>query len=185
MSNASEFVKKTDIPGLLLIDRPVFKDERGFFREVYHLNDLEEILGHDFKGLQWNHSNSKPRVLRGLHAENWNKLIYPVSGEVFVALVDIREDSPTFSKVVTFKFNDENRSALYIPKGLANSFYVSGNEDANYLYLVDAYYDGTDTKAIAWDDPDLNIDWPNKNPILSERDTKNPKLRELFPNKFK
>ncbi len=185
MDNSSKFVHKTEIEGLLKLDRPVFKDERGFFREVFHLDELEEVLGKEFKGIQWNHSNSKAGVLRGLHAENWNKLVYPVTGDVFVALVDIREDSKTFGKVVTFTFNDENRCALYIPQGLANSFYVLGPDEANYLYLVDKYYDGTDTKAVAWNDPDLAIDWPNKNPIISERDKNNPKLRELFPDKFK
>ena len=178
-------VKKTSIEGLLVLERPTDEDERGFFREVFHFDELEEVLGFKFNPVQVNHSKSKPKVLRGLHAENWNKLVYPVTGEVFVAIVDIRPDSPTFAKVETFTFDESNPTALFIAKGLANSICVIHKKDVHYIYLVDAYYDGSDTRAIAWDDPDLNIDWPIKGPILSERDNNNPQLRDLFPEKFR
>ncbi len=177
-------IKTTAISGLLVLERPTSDDERGFFREVFHLNELEEAIGHEFKPIQWNHSHSKPGVLRGIHAENWNKLIYPVRGELFAAVSDIRPDSPTFAKTEIFRFNDSNKYALFISKGLANSFCITGSLSADYLYLVDAYYDGTDTRAIAWDDPDLNIKWPVKNPVLSERDKNNPRMKDLFPEKF-
>lgn len=180
-----KFIKTTSIPGLLVLERPFFNDQRGFFHEVFHLDELEEVLGHSFKPIQWNHSRSKPKVLRGLHAENWNKLIYPVTGEVFVAIVDIRPDSETFGKVETFHFNDENRTGLFLPRGLANSLCVLGDEDFNYLYLVDRYYDGTDVRAIAFDDPDLNIDWPIKDPVISDRDKNNPRMKDLFPEKYR
>lgn len=178
-------VKITSLPGLLKLDRPTIEDERGFFREVFHLDELNEALGWEFKPLQWNHSRSKPKVLRGIHAESWNKLIYPIRGEAFAAVVDIREDSPTFGKYETFQFNEGNRFALFVPKGFANSFCVTGEEYIDYLYLVDAYYDGSDTRAIAWDDADLNIKWPINDPIISERDKNNPTLRQLFPEKFR
>ena len=181
----SDFVKTTPIPGVLKLERPTHKDERGFFREILHLDELEQVLGWQFKPVQWNHSRSKPKVLRGQHAENWNKLIYPVTGEVFASVLDIRPDSETFGKVETFQFDGTNRFALFIPKGLANSFCVTGDEDVNYLYLVDAYYDGSDTTAIAWNDPDIKIVWPINDPIISERDKNNPRLRDLFPEKFK
>ncbi len=181
----SDFVLKTEIDGLLVLKRPSFPDDRGFFREVFHNNELQKELGFEFKPVQWNHSKSKPGVIRAIHAENWNKLMYPVTGKMFAAIVDIRPESETFSKVVIFNFDDSNRYALFVSKGLANSICVSGNEDVNYLYLVDAYYTGNDTRAIAWDDPDLNIGWPVENPIVSERDKNNPKLRDLFPDKFK
>ncbi|MDO8573405.1 MAG: dTDP-4-dehydrorhamnose 3,5-epimerase family protein [Candidatus Daviesbacteria bacterium] len=180
-----KYIKTTSIAGLLILEWPTFEDERGFFKEVFHLDELQQALGYEFKPVQWNHSKSKPGVLRGQHAENWNKLIYPVTGELFASVVDIRVDSVTFGKYETFTFNNENRCALFIPKGMANSFCVTGKEDVNYLYLVDAYWDGSDTKAIAWDDPDINIKWPIENPIISERDKNNPKLRELLPEKFK
>ena len=178
-------VKKTSIQGLLIIEMPTHLDERGFFREAFHINEIEEALGFEFKVVQMNHAHSLPKVLRGIHAENWNKLIYPINGEVFVAIVDIREDSPTFAKFETFTINDENRIALFVSKGLANSYVVLGEKGVGYVYLVDAYYDGSPSRAIAYNDPDLNINWPVKDPNLSERDKNSIKLRELFPNKFR
>ena len=165
------YIKQTSIPGLLILERPVFSDERGFFRELFHKNELEEVAGIKFDGVQMNHSHSKPGVIRGIHAEAWNKIIYP--------------DSPTFAKVETFTINNNNRIGLFIPNGLANSLCVIGDQPADYIYLVDAYYDGSDTRAVAWDDPDLNINWPVKDTIISERDKNNPTLRNLFPEKFK
>lgn len=184
MVNTNQFIKTTSIPGLLILERPILSDERGFFRELFHKDELEETAGIKFEGVQMNHSHSIPGVIRGIHAEGWNKIIYPVSGEVFIAVVDIRPDSSTFAKVETFNIGDNNRVGFFIPNGLANSFCVTGDENLNYIYLVDAYYDGSDTKAVAWDDPDLAIAWPVKNPIISQRDKNNPKLRELFPEKF-
>lgn len=180
-----QYIKTTSLEGLLILERPTNLDERGFFREVFHLDELEKVLGWEFKPVQWNHSNSKPKVLRGQHGENWNKLIYPITGKAFASVLDIRETSETFGKFETFNFDQNNRFALFIPKGFANSFCVIGDEEVNYLYLVDSYYDGTDTTAIAWDDPDVGINWPIKDPILSERDKNNPRLRDLFPDKFK
>lgn len=177
-------IKQTNIPGLLILDRPIHKDERGFFREIFHLDELEKISGVKFESVQMNHSHSNPRVLRGIHAERWNKIVYPLNGEVFVAIVDLR-DGPTFAKVETFTVNNSNRFGLFIPNGLANSLCVTSETAVDYIYLVDAYWDGLDTRAIVWDDPDLAIDWPIKNPILSQRDRNNPKLRDLFPEKFK
>lgn len=181
----NKYIKQTLIPGLLILERPAFTDERGFFREVFHLNELEKVSGVKFNLAQWNHSLSKSGVIRGLHGENWNKIVYCVTGKMFTAIVDIRPESETFGKVETFTLDENNRIGLFIPKGLANSVCVVGSEDVNYLYLVDAYYDGTDTTAIAWDDPDLAIAWPIENPIISERDKNSPRLRELFPEKFK
>ncbi|HCH59283.1 MAG: dTDP-4-dehydrorhamnose 3,5-epimerase [Candidatus Amesbacteria bacterium GW2011_GWA2_47_11b] len=176
---ANQFVKPTSLPGLFVLERPTFTDNRGFFREVFHLNELEDVLGYSFHPVQWNHSRSLPNVIRALHAENWNKLVYPVSGEIFIAIVDIRPDSSTFKKSETFIINDTNRNALFISKGLANSICVIGNTPVDYIYLVDAYYDGKDTRAVAWNDPDLAIPWPIKNPTISDRDRTNPRLRDL------
>lgn len=181
----NKYIKTTSIPGLLILERPIFTDERGFFRELFHKDELEKTAGLTFEGIQMNHSHSMPGVIRGIHAEKWNKIIYPVCGDVFIAIVDIRLDSPTFAKVETFNINDNNRIGLFIPNGLANSLCVTGDKSVDYIYLVDAYYDGSDTRAIAWNDPDLNINWPIENPIISQRDSNNPKLRDLFPEKFR
>lgn len=178
-------VVETSLKGVFKLTRKTFPDERGFFREVFHLDELEKAIGFEFKPVQMNHSLSKPFVIRALHAEEWNKLVYPVTGEMFAAVVDIREDSPSFGQVETFEFSEDDRFALFIPVGFANSICNIGSEDVNYIYLVDKYYDGTDTTAIAWDDPDVGVNWPVKNPILSKRDKNNPRLRDLFPDKFK
>ena len=177
-------IKKTSIPGLLILERPIHKDERGFFREIFHLDELEKIAGIKFSAVQMNHSHSDPGVLRGIHAERWNKIIYPLNGQVFVAIVDIRPNSATFGKAETFTINNDHRFGLFIPNGLANSICVTGSGAVDYVYLVDAYWDGSDQRAIAWDDPDLRVEWPIKDPILSERDQRNPRLRDLFPEKF-
>ena len=181
----NNYIKETSIKGLFVIERPIFKDKRGFFREVFRLNDLEEVIGFKFNIVQSNHAHSKPNVIRALHAENWNKLVYPVNGKIFAAVVDIREDSETFGKTETFNFDSSFRKALFISKGLANSICVNGEDSVDYIYYVDSYYDGSDTEAIAWNDPNLNINWPIKNPIISKRDRNNPTLKEVFPEKFK
>ena len=180
----SENIQPTGIEGLFIVKRPTFGDDRGFFREPARIAELSEAVGFDFMPKQWNHSKSAPKVIRGLHAEQWNKLVYPVTGEMFAAIVDIRPDSPTFGAVETFTFNEDDPYALVVPNGLANSICVTGDVPVHYMYLVDQEYTGQDTRAIAWDDPDLAIEWPVKDPIISERDEGNPTLREMFPEKF-
>jgi dTDP-4-dehydrorhamnose 3,5-epimerase len=176
-------VKTTSIQGLYIIERPTFRDKRGFFREIARKSDFKAV-GIKFNSVQWNHSYSKPKVIRALHAENWNKLVYPITGKMFAAIVDIRTRSKTFGHVETFHFDEESPKALFIPKGCANSICVVGRKPVHYFYLIDKYYDGKDTRAVAWDDPDLKIKWPVKNPIISDRDKNNPTLRELYPEKF-
>lgn len=183
--SAEQYIKLTSIKGLFLIERPSFTDNRGFFREVFHLDELLAVTGVEFNPVQLNHSLSKPRVVRGMHAENWNKLVYPVTGKMFAAIADVRPESETFGKVETFIFDGNPLKALFVAKGLANSMCVMGDEPVNYLYLVDAYYSGVPAKAIAWNDPDLAINWPVDKPIVSKRDQENIGLRELFPEKFK
>ena len=189
LDSDSLHIKKTSIEGLVVIQRPVFKDNRGFFHEIFRLNELNEATGVDFKVVQWSHSMSLPGVIRAIHTEGWNKLIYPVTGKLFAPVVDVRPQSPTFGKVetITIDNTDENspRSAVFLPKGMGNSICALGEEPLHYLYLVDEYWDDKKAKGIAWDDPDLNINWPVKDPVISDRDRDNPTLRELFPEKFK
>lgn len=179
------YISETRLAGVFLIERPTFTDDRGFFREAARLNDLSAKIGFKFRPVQWNHSLSIPNVIRGLHAEAWNKLVYPVTGKMFAALADIRPDSSTFGQTITVEIDtSKSPKAIFISNGIANSICVLGYNPVNYLYLVDAEYDGKDIKAVAWDDPDLNIKWPLDNPIISERDRSNSTLRELFPQKF-
>lgn len=176
---------KTPIPGLLIIKKPTFKDNRGYFREVIRIRELEKVTRKKFNFKQWSHSWSKPRVIRALHAEEQNKIIYPISGHVFSVYVDVRLDSETFGKTYKIEFKEPNNKAVFIPKGVANSICVIGTRPVHYLYLIDEYYSKDRIKGIAWDDLDLAIDWPIKKPIISDRDKKNPKMRELFPKRYK
>jgi dTDP-4-dehydrorhamnose 3,5-epimerase len=171
------------LEGLWIFEPPTFGDERGFFRETFRLEHLERVLGEAPRFVQANHSRSRQGVLRGLHAENWEKLVYVPYGAVFTALADIRLDSPTFGQVETFLLGDERPLTLYLPRGLAHGYAVL-SESADYTYQVTSYYDGSDTRAVAWDDPDLAVPWPLPEPILSERDRNNPTLRQLFPERF-
>lgn len=181
-------INKTSIPGLLLIERPKFPDKRGFFHEAFRLNDLEEETGKKFKAVQWNHSLSLPGVIRGIHTEEWQKIVYPVTGKMFTAFVDVRPASKTFGKVETITFDDTKKNsphtAIYIAPGIGNSLCVFGKKPLHYMYLVDEYWEDSKARGIAWDDPDLAIDWPVRNPIISERDKNNATLRKLFPEKF-
>lgn len=183
----ADSIRGTSIDGLYVIERPTFEDVRGFFHEVFRLNELEE-LGIKFKPVQWGHSRSLPNVIRAIHSEDWQKIVYPVNGKVFVAIADVRPESPTFMKVETFEIDNtvsgSPHSALFLPPGVGNSICVMGNEPVDYVYLVDEYWDDSKAKGIAWDDPDLNINWPVKKPIISERDRNNPTLRELYSDKF-
>jgi dTDP-4-dehydrorhamnose 3,5-epimerase len=186
LTEAEKTVKKTGIPGLYVIDRPVYKDPRGFFHEIVRFDHLQAVSGIDFKPVQANHSRSLPGVIRAIHAECWNKLVYPVSGKMYAAIVDIRPESPTFGKFEEFVFDTScEHKALFVPNGLGNSICVIGSEPVDYIYLVDAYYKGDAPRAVAWNDPDLNINWPISNPIISDKDQRNSTLRELFPEKFK
>lgn len=178
----TDFISETSIPGLLRIERPVRRDERGFFHEVVRPEDLSQYTGQNFQARQVNHSRSIKGVLRGLHAERWNKLVWIARGRAFSAIVDIRPDSPTFGRYETFELSEENGLVLHIPEGCANSIYALTEVD--YIYLVSKVYDGSDTTAVAWDDPDIAVPWPDRQPILSQRDQTNPRLRELFPEKF-
>ena len=178
-------VETTGIDGLLVVRWPTHGDERGFFRQTYQIGEIAEAMGREVVLRQGNHSRSAPGVLRGFHAEPWDKLVYAVRGNVFAAVADIRPDSPTFGKAETFRLGDGEggeRIRLFISQGLANSFCVTGDVIADYLYDVSDYWrEGLSKPSVAWDDPDLAVDWPVSDPLLSEADRANPTLRELFP----
>jgi dTDP-4-dehydrorhamnose 3,5-epimerase len=173
-------IRQGPLDGLWISHRRTYPDDRGFFREAFRISELAEVINPTPTFVQANHSRSRCRVLRGLHAENWEKLVYVPRGEVFTALADLRPESRTFGRTATFRLGEEHPISLFVPRGLAHGYYVLSDE-ADYVYQVSAYYDGSDTRAVAWDDPDLAIDWPDCNPLLSERDRHNPRLRELFP----
>jgi dTDP-4-dehydrorhamnose 3,5-epimerase len=176
-------LRKGELAGVWVQDHQTFGDERGFFRETFRLADLENAIGQQVQFVQMNHSRSVKGALRGLHAEGWEKLVYVAHGEVFIALADIRPESPSFGRIETFVAGGERSLGLFIPRGVAHGYCVL-SDVADYVYQATAYYDGSDQRAVAWNDPDLAVPWPIANPILSERDRHNPTLRELFPARF-
>ena len=189
MTDKSPNIVKTSIDGVVLIRRPIHGDFRGFVHEPYNRRELEEATGVDFHPVQWTHALMKPGVIKAIHTEDWNKLVYPVTGILYAPIVDLRLESKTFGKVEYITIDntkeDTKREALFLPGGgIGNSICVLGEEPMHYFYLIDEYWDDAKAKGIAWDDPDLNIKWPVKDPILSERDKKNPTLRQVFPEKF-
>src|SRR5437762_3205254 len=126
-------VRRGTIEGLFIIERPTFGDERGFFRESFRLNELEEAIGRPISLVQENHSRSRRGALRGLHAEDWEKLIYVPRGEVFTAIADVRPASPTFGQVETFVLGESNRLKLFLPPAVAHGFCVL-SDVADYVY---------------------------------------------------
>lgn len=181
---------KTGIEGVVLIQRPIIGDARGFLHEPYNKEELKAATGIEFNPVQWTHAYIKPGVIKAVHSEDWNKLIYPITGILYAPIVDLRPESKTFGKVIYITIDntkeDSPRQALFLPSGgIGNSICTLGTEMMHYFYLIDEYWDDSKARGVAWDDPDLAIKWPIDNPILSERDMKNPKLRDLFPEKFK
>lgn len=163
---------RVDIEGILLIELTLNSDERGFFIERFHQNRFrEQGLGRTF--VQDNHSRSRPRVLRGLHYQHnppQGKLVGVVAGRIWDVAVDIRPLSPTYGGSFGCELSDLNGRMLWIPPGFAHGFCVLGEEDADVVYKVDAYYDRSGEGGIHWADSDLSIKWPIIDPIISERD---------------
>jgi dTDP-4-dehydrorhamnose 3,5-epimerase len=173
--------KRLEIPEVILIEPKIFRDGRGFFMEVFKNEDFKKV-GINFLPVQENHSKSKYGVLRGLHFQKepyqQAKLVRCVKGKIFDVAVDIRKNSPTFGQHVSVVLSAVNKNILFIPKGFAHGFEVLSKE-AEVVYLVDNVYMSEYDAGIRWDDEDLNIEWPIKEPILSEKDKNLPKLREV------
>ena len=180
-------VATCDIPGLLIIEPKVFGDARGFFLETWNQRRYREAgLPADF--VQDNISFSRRGTLRGLHFQNPNpqgKLLQVLQGEVFDVALDIRRSSATFGKWHGLVLSAENKRQFYIPSGFAHGFAVL-SDTALFHYKCTEFYSPRDEMAICWDDPDVGIEWPLKEPVLSERDAKGLRLRDaprerLFP----
>ena len=170
-----------EIPDVILIEPDVFRDARGFFLETWHERKYAEggITG---PFVQDNHSHSRRGSLRGLHAQRerpQGKLVRVVDGEVFDVAVDIRRGSPTFGKWVADRLSGENLRQLWIPPGFAHGFCVL-SETVHLEYKCTDFYDAEDEIAIAWNDPEIGIDWPISDPTLSAKDAAAPRLRDLL-----
>lgn len=164
---------QTELPGVLLMKPRVFNDPRGFFFESYRQDRLAEA-GITGTFVQDNHSRSTRGTLRGLHYQLRHpqaKLCRVVSGEVLDVAVDIRRGSPTFGRSVSVVLSAENKLAIFIPEGFAHAFVVL-SDTADFLYKCTDYYYPDDQYGIAWNDPELGIDWHVSEPLLSEKDRK-------------
>ena len=177
--------KRLEIPQVILVEPRVFPDERGFFMETYKMPDFV-AAGIKENFVQDNHSRSTKGVLRGLHYQNppfaQGKLVRAIRGEIFDVAVDIRKGSPTYGKWVGAVLSEENKNMLYIPEGFAHGFCVL-SEIAEVLYKTTNVFSPQSEAGIIWNDEDLNINWPIKEPSLSEKDKKWPTLKEA-DNKF-
>lgn len=169
-----------EISGLLVFEPKVFGDARGFFLETYNRRRYQEA-GLEAEFVQDNLSFSRYGTLRGLHAQNPNpqgKLLQVLQGEVFDVAVDLRRSSPTFGKWHAVLLSAENKRQFYVPPGFGHGFAVL-SETALFHYKCTELYSPKDELTVRWDDPDLGIQWPVKEPLLSERDAQAPRLREL------
>lgn len=172
------------IPDLKVIELNIWKDNRGFFVERFNEKSFAD-LGIPTKFVQDNFSYSIPNVIRGLHYQNnpaQAKLVGCVRGRIWDVAVDIRRDSATFGQYFATELSGENGKLLYIPAGFAHGFCVLGDEPADVAYKVDGFYSKEGDGGIAFDDPDLNIDWPIKNPIVSDKDKSLQSFKEYQKN---
>lgn len=172
----------TKIADVKIIQPKVFGDTRGFFVETFEKKRYQEMLNIDFDFVQDNHSRSTKGVLRGLHFQTQHaqgKLVRVVRGEVFDVAVDIRPKSPTFGKWEGIILSEENKTQFWIPPGLAHGFVVL-SDIADFEYKCTDYYHPGVEGCVVWNDVDIGIEWPEKNPLLSEKDQQGKKLKELF-----
>ncbi|MGY4565498.1 dTDP-4-dehydrorhamnose 3,5-epimerase [Erwinia sp. TECH1] len=175
-------VTETRVQGVKLIEPKVFGDERGFFLETFQKERYQALLDIDLDFVQDNHSRSSQGVLRGLHFQTsrpQGKLVRVVRGEVFDVAVDIRPDSPTFGQWAGVYLSEENKNQFWVPPGLAHGFVVI-SEFADFEYKCTDYYDPQHEGCLLWNDPQLNIEWPVAEPLLSGKDAQGKLFRELF-----
>ncbi|WP_273828210.1 MULTISPECIES: dTDP-4-dehydrorhamnose 3,5-epimerase [Pseudomonas] len=161
------------IPEVILFEPKVFGDSRGFFYESFNQKVFEDAVGRNIQFVQDNHSRSDKGVLRGLHYQiqrAQGKLVRVTAGEVFDVAVDLRQSSPTFGKWVGAHLSAENKHQLWVPEGFAHGFVVL-SENAELLYKTTDYYAPTHERSLAWNDPDIGIEWPfEPPPTLSAKD---------------
>ncbi|WP_370600085.1 dTDP-4-dehydrorhamnose 3,5-epimerase [Pseudomonas nitroreducens] len=169
------------IPDVVLFEPRVFGDERGFFFESFNQKVFDEVVGRPVTFVQDNHSRSVKGVLRGLHyqmQQPQGKLVRVVQGEVFDVAVDIRRGSPTFGQWVGAHLSAENKHQLWVPEGFAHGFVVL-SETAEFLYKTTDYYAPAHERCIAWNDPQIGIQWPFEGePQLSAKDQLGKQLAE-------
>lgn len=170
---------KTKLEGVYIIEPKVFGDERGWFVETYSKIKTPEIAC-DF--VQDNHSYSKEKgILRGIHFQNGEhaqaKLVRCIRGAVLDVAVDLRKGSPTYMQWEAVELSAENKRQLFIPRGFGHGF-LTLTEDVEFVYKTDNYYNYESDRSIIWNDPDIGVDWGIENPVLSDKDSSAPRLRD-------
>ena len=180
---------ETHLPGVVVIEPKVFGDKRGFFLETFRQDVLQQA-GIDVTFVQDNHSRSGQGVLRGMHyqlTQTQGKLVRVTSGSVFDVAVDVRHGSPTFGQWYGAQLDEESMRMMYVPPGYAHGFVVL-SESADFLYKCTDYYHPESEQGIAWNDPDIGIEWPIANltsdVALSEKDKKNVLLKDQSIDKL-
>ena len=173
----------TNLPGVIVIEPKVYGDKRGFFLETFR-EDVLLQAGINAHFVQDNHTRSSQGVLRGLHyqmTQTQGKLVRVAAGSVFDVVVDVRSSSPTFGQWYGTELNEDNIKMIYVPPGFAHGFVVL-SETADFIYKCTDYYHPESEQGIAWDDPDLNIDWSiaeiAEKISLSDKDKQNVKLKD-------
>jgi dTDP-4-dehydrorhamnose 3,5-epimerase len=171
---------ETQLDGVALIEPEVHGDERGFLVETFRDDAWRELgVGVDF--VQDNHSRSSRNILRGLHFQTTPgqaKLVRCLRGRIWDVAVDLRSESPTYRQWEGHELDDDRHRQLYVPVGFAHGFCVL-SDVADVAYKLSSPYDATTEAGIAWDDPDVGVEWPIADPILSERDRTGPRLAEI------
>jgi len=178
-------ITPTTIEGVLIIEPNVFEDNRGFFMETYNQNRYIKA-GINRAFVQDNLSYSVKGTIRGLHYQTrypQAKLVQVITGEIFDVAVDIRIDSPTFGQWIGFHLSDRNKRQLFIPEGFAHGFCVL-SKTAYLSYKCSDFYQADDEGGILWSDPEIGIEWPVENPIISEKDNNHPNLSELSDDRL-
>jgi len=171
---------ETKLEGPILIEPTIHGDQRGFFHESYRRNVYAD-LGIPEEFVQDNHSRSKHGVVRGMHfqvGQGMAKLVRCGQGSIVDVVVDLRRGSPTFGQWEAFELNDENLHQLYCPIGFAHGFCVT-SEIADVMYKCSGYYDESIERGIAYNDPEIGIEWPDIDLLPSERDSSAPRLSDV------
>jgi dTDP-4-dehydrorhamnose 3,5-epimerase len=171
----------TALPGVMLVEPVVHRDSRGFFLETYHERRYREA-GIAATFVQDNHSRSGRGTVRGLHFQvrrPQGKLVRAVAGEMFDVAVDIRRGSPTFGRWVGARLSSENFRQIYVPPGFAHGFCIL-SDVGEVEYKCTELYDAEDELGVAWNDPQIGIEWPLAEPLLSAKDKAAPRLAEVM-----
>jgi dTDP-4-dehydrorhamnose 3,5-epimerase len=173
-------INTIELEGVFIIEPDVFTDARGFFMETYHQKRYRE-MGIDVTFVQDNLSFSRQWTLRGLHFQHPRaqaKLVQVIQGEVLDVIVDIRSGSPTFGRWAGIRLSDQNKKQLFVPENFAHGYCVL-SDTAIFTYKCSEFYSPECEKGIRWSDPDIGIEWPIQDPVLSDKDSRYPVLKYI------